>query len=115
MTDLIAVAYTDFWFDSLEPERTPAQRLWLAVIMRTLQDALGLTNLGATAAHHHMVKIAQNFFLEPSPSFMRTCAFADVDARGLRERVLPMVRRYQQTGEQPKFITDKQLKPRAAA
>ena len=104
-TDLPKIDRIEHWSDSDKADRTPEQRIYKAVLSRSLMDAIGYTLEPNPAAHLLIMERAQMFFAEPSPSFMRICQGADVDARELREQALKVIKQYNINGERPAAIT----------
>lgn len=95
---------TEHWADIGDTERTPQERLHMAILARSLEDALGYSLETNKSMHHSIVHHGQRFFMEPSPSYWRICVTAGVDPRRLRKQAIAAIKIYNETGRRPSAI-----------
>ena len=111
-TTIPLIDRTELWFSIKDEEVSPETRLWRAVLVRSFQDAVGYTNITNAAQHRQAISYAQNWFLDPPPSYRAVCQYADIDADEMRGFALTVITQYRERGIQPDFIASKRRKPR---
>jgi hypothetical protein len=98
------------WFDSngWGDEPTVEEKLWRSVLSRAVLDALGHTSLPkGSMTQKRSVQNAQEFFMEPHPSFFRVCEAACIDARLAHNTMIVAITEYRDTGAVPGIVAAK--------